>query len=249
MHFLHSTRQEHRKEVVAILQPRTDAGSNGIDIFEYSTIFDANDILRNRSFHIVICHELCHNPCAILIGATHSEIGQTIERHLFGMTRPTQHHQLVFRHAKSRAEILRTHHIFIRNDAFNGRHDIFIVELYFEFFELRFEIRRRRHENEGIIFACHLVDVAAKVYAINRKFHRSEIRWVVLVASKFLDRVFTTDEPSNFRDTLKYNLCYCSSPRPTTNNGDFPRKLGQTATVFAALAKSEERTETRHKKK
>ena len=48
---------------------------------------------------------------------------------------------------------------------------------------------------------------------------------------------------------LKYNLCYCSSPRPTTNNGDFPRKLGQTATVFAALAKSEERTETRHKKK
>ena len=53
VHFLDGVRDEYRLEVVAILQTVADAGSDGIDILQNRSIFDAHDVRIDRCLDIV----------------------------------------------------------------------------------------------------------------------------------------------------------------------------------------------------
>ena len=88
----------------------------------------------------MIGHEIGHHARAFYIIASHGEVREAVERHLFGVAGAAEHHEIVFGHAEGGAEILGTHHVFVGDDAFDGRHDHFVVELHLQALELGFEV-------------------------------------------------------------------------------------------------------------
>ena len=88
----------------------------------------------------MIGHEIGHHARAVYIIASHGEVGQAVERHLFGVAGATEYHEIVFGHTEGGAEILGTHHVLVGDDAFDGRHDHFVMEFHLQALELGFEV-------------------------------------------------------------------------------------------------------------
>ena len=53
VHFLDGVRDEHRLEVVAILQTVADTCCDGIDVLQYRGIFDTHDVRVHRCLDVV----------------------------------------------------------------------------------------------------------------------------------------------------------------------------------------------------
>ena len=139
-HLLNGIRQQDRLEVVAVFQPRADAGSDGIDILQDGRILDAVDVVADGSLDVECVQLLGKQLRFLFVPTADGEIRQTFECHLLGMTRTGHDGDVFHRYVEHSVEIGGDDHVLVGHDAFDGNDHELVGELGLQFLQLSLQV-------------------------------------------------------------------------------------------------------------
>ena len=127
-------------KIVTVFKTTTNAGSNGVDIFEHRGIFDAYHVATCLGLDIVARQEVGKGFGFLVVRTTNGEIGETFQGHFLRVRRTTNAGQLVIGYVIYLMEIFGANQILVGNDTLDGCHDILVTDACPQFLQVIFQI-------------------------------------------------------------------------------------------------------------
>ena len=156
------------------------------------------------------------------------QISQTIQCDFFGVGRPADSCQILFRHFESIPQVLADHLVVSRNDALDGRtYPLSLQRPCFQTLQRTRQIDRGDYHHQGIGRIDHLIDVAADMQAFHRKFHRRQIQGIDSLRLQAFQNFRLSNPPMQLFLIVQQNLGNRRSPATATYNRNILTHSGQ----------------------
>ena len=217
-HFLHGIRHQHGLEVVAVFQSRTDAGGDGIDVFQHRRILDSKHVGRDFRLDEFRGNQVGESTRFFDIGATNRQVGKAFQSDFLGVGRTSDAGQILIRNVENLMEIFRNRQIFVGHDSLDGGDDEFVAKSRLEFFQMAFQVGRRRDEDERVVGLGDFVEVRRELNLIDIEAHARQIGRVVAEPLKVLDAVRSAHIPPDVMRVLHHNLGNGRCPRTAADD-------------------------------
>ena len=130
------------------------------------------------------------------IGANHRKVGEPFERNLFGMGGTGDDAQLLEREVVMVVHILHDGGVVVRDDAFDGRDDEFLLERNGQRFERLFQVGRGAGQDDDVGLGNHPVEIVRGVYARAVEPYVAQIAGIATLVAQAFEHLRIADVPT-----------------------------------------------------
>ena len=219
LHLAHGIGHKDSLEVVAIFETRTNARSDGIDIFQDARELHANDVLADGGMHIVVLEEIGYLLPYLGVGATHGEIGESLPSYLLGMRGSRKGGKLLRLEREAFGQVLTDGDVEVLDDTLDDRDDHLVGERLGDLLYMLTQIGRRHTEDDHVGVADGFIDIVGEMDTIQIETHTRKVGGIVTQLLEFGDLLRVAHIPPDVGIIILDNLSDSCTPGATAEDG------------------------------
>jgi hypothetical protein len=208
-------------EIVSIFQSMTNAGHDGIDIFEDGRVFDTDDVVGKSVLEVMVCEDGRKGFGSSRIGTGYGEAGEAFKGNFFGVAGAADNGNVFAWHAVTFGEVFGNGYVDIGDNPFDGREDILGSKGNTHPVEMLVEIRRRDGKEDGIGMADDLINIGIEGDFIEVEIDTGHVGGIMAYLAELGNKFRPAHVPIEVFLCGKHNLSQSGSPTTTSHDGYF----------------------------